>query len=66
MQVVPISAWVVGADGRVDLRVIGGPFTLLYSQRDQGWFFVQNTYPMKLSRLDQDLFLDLAEACLNG
>ena len=65
MRVEPIAAWVVGADGRVDLRGIGGPFTLLYSQREDQWRCVRNGFPFRADILTQELFLDLVEACLN-
>jgi len=66
MRVEPVASWIVGADGRVDLRGIGGPFTLLYSQQDGGWLYLRETLPMEMYPLTQELFLQLAEACLNG
>jgi len=66
MRVEPVASWIVGADGRVDLRGIGGPFTLLYSQQGGGWLYLRETLPMAMYPLTQELFLQLAEACLNG
>jgi len=66
MLVEPVALWIVGADGRVDLRGTGGPFTLLYSQQDQGWFYLPNSLPLATYPLTKELFLQLAEACLNG
>jgi hypothetical protein len=66
MRVEPVALWIVGADGRVDLRGIGGPFTLLFSQQDGGWFYLAETLPIATYPLTQELFLQLAEACLNG
>jgi hypothetical protein len=66
MRVEPVALWIVGADGRVDLQGIGGPFTLLYSQNDGGWFYLRETPPLKTYPLTQELFLELAEACLHG
>lgn len=66
MRVEPVAAWVVGADGRVDLKGTGGPFILLYSQQDDSWSYFQNNYPTAASPLTEVLFLQLAEACLHG
>lgn len=66
MRVEPVAAWVVGADGRVDLKGLGGPLVLLYVQQDGGWFSLQNQFPMAMSPLTETLFLQLAEACLHG
>jgi hypothetical protein len=66
MQVVPVALWIVGADGQVDLIGIGGPFTLLHSRKDAGWSFLRETPPITTYPLTQELFLELAEACLNG
>jgi hypothetical protein len=66
MKVVPVGSWIAGADGRVDLTGVGGPFTLLYIQKDNGWFYYQQTYPYKLFPLTREVFVDLAEACLDG
>jgi len=66
MRVEPVASWIVGADGRVDLRGIGGPFTLLYSQQGGGWLYLRETLPMEMYPLTQELFLQLAVACLNG
>ncbi len=66
MRVEPVALWVVGADGRVDLKGIGGPFTLLYFQQDGGWAYVQNGPPAVTMPLTEGLFLQLAEACLDG
>jgi hypothetical protein len=38
MRVQPVAAWVVGAEGRVDLKGVGESFTLVYSRdRGGGW-----------------------------
>jgi len=66
MLVEPVGLWIVGADGRVDLRGTGGPFTLLYSQQGQGWFYLPNSLPLATHPLTKELCLQLAEACLNG
>jgi hypothetical protein len=67
LRVEPIATWIVGADGRVDLKGMGGPFTLLYSQQDGGWFYFPDTFPrVKPLPLTDALFLQLAEACLDG
>jgi hypothetical protein len=65
MTVEPVAAWVVGADGRVDLKGVGGPFTLVYSQPKGGWYHVENKPPLTFLPLDQALYLDLARACLD-
>jgi hypothetical protein len=64
MTVEPVAAWVVGADGRVDFKGVGGPFTLVYSQ-PAGWCYVENKPPLTFLPLDQALYLDLARACLD-
>lgn len=65
MSVEPVAAWVVGADGRVDLKGNGGPFTLVYS-RAEGWRCVLDTFPVvKTPDLTKELFLELAHACLH-
>jgi hypothetical protein len=66
MWVEPVALWIVGADGRVDLEGVGGPFTLLYSQQDGAWVFLRETPPLATFPLTQQLFLQLAEACLHG
>ena len=66
MEVEPVACWVVGADGEVDLQGIGGPFYLLYIQKDGGWFYLPNSPPVVTHPLTEELFLELAEACLHG
>ena len=66
MQVEPVGSWVVGADGLVNLNGLGGPYMLLYSQRDGGWFYLPDTTPAQTVPLTQELYLQLAEACLHG
>ncbi|MGO8898436.1 MAG: hypothetical protein ACLQU5_08800 [Isosphaeraceae bacterium] len=66
MRAEPVASWIVGADGRVDLRGIGGPFTLLYSREGAEWCYLRETPPIEMYPLTQELFLQLAEACLNG
>lgn len=66
MRVVPIAAWVVGANGRVDLLGAGGPFVLIHDETD-GWQYVRERYPVvTLEVLTEGLFHQLAQACLDA
>jgi len=65
MTVEPVGAWIVGCDGRVDLDGPAVHLRLLF-HRDRGWSWVDNTLPFTLRPLTRELFLRLAEACLNG
>jgi hypothetical protein len=65
MRVVPVALWVLGADGRVDLRGPGGPFTLV--DFPTGWQYVGERFPpMTLEPLTESLFHQLALACLDA
>jgi hypothetical protein len=66
MTIDPVAAWVVGADGRVDLNGIGGPLTLMYSQEKDEWYYLPHQIPVVTLPLTEDLFLKLAEECLYG
>jgi hypothetical protein len=66
MQVEPVGSWVVGADGLVNLNGLGGPLTLLYSQKDGGWSYIPKTIPAQSIPLSRELFLELAAECLHG
>ncbi|HLX60595.1 MAG TPA: hypothetical protein VKX17_04870 [Planctomycetota bacterium] len=65
MRIEPVAAWVVGADGRVDMKGTGGPLILIYRETEKRWFYFQQ-FPAAEIPLTKDVFVRLAEACLNG
>jgi hypothetical protein len=78
MLIRPVARAVIGADGRVDLLGLDGPFTLflheveVFSSREDGvssewrreWYWVQDRAPWESVPLDGPLFRELAESCL--
>jgi hypothetical protein len=66
LRVEPVASWVVGAAGRVDVKGIGGPFILLLSDENGGWFYLPDRSPINTIPLTEALFLKLAQECLYG
>jgi hypothetical protein len=65
MVITPIGAWVLGADGRVDMIGPGDRAILEYTQATDSWYHVPNHLPYRELPLTESLFRDLAEACLD-
>jgi hypothetical protein len=59
----PIAAWVVGADGRVDLVGPGGREVFVVDDR-RGWFWVGDRQPNRLQTLTSQLFVQLLDGVL--
>lgn len=65
MLVYPVGAWVLGADGRVDLKGPGDRRMLHYSRATGSWCHVPNDAPYRELSLTEALFRELAEACFD-
>ena len=61
----PIAGWVVGADGRVDLRGAGGREVLILEENEADkWSWVSDRATARLQELTNDLFLQLLDGVL--
>jgi hypothetical protein len=72
----PVARWVIGAEGRVDLGNDEGSYTLVYlketpyhnpvktNKEANDWFWVNDRPPWDNYLFEEDLFLGLAEKCL--
>ncbi len=58
----PVAAWVVGANGRVDLRGPSDEFTFLL--QGEKWLWVDDRPPGRLTPLTKDIFLELIRFAL--
>lgn len=62
----PVGAWIVNADGRVDVKGIGGPFTLLFVENWNFWSVCGPLFSRGSTPLNPDSFREMAEECLDG
>jgi hypothetical protein len=65
MVITPVAAWVLGADGRVDMIGPGDRRILHYTRATDSWYHVPNDAPYREIPLTEPLFRELAEACLD-
>jgi hypothetical protein len=64
MKVRPIARQVAGADGRVDILGIEGPFILVNLKDQGGWHYLADRAIFDLRRLEGNLFRRLVGVCL--
>ena len=60
----PIGAWIVGADGRVDLVGAESKHNLVLSRREGGWLWIDDRTVVRLRPLTASIFLDLVRDCM--
>lgn len=65
LTITPVGAWVVAADGRVDMAGPGDRAVLLYDAPAGRWYHVPNYLPRREQPLDEPLFRQLAEDCFD-
>lgn len=65
MTITPVGAWVLAADGRVDVIGPGDRAILHYFRATDSWFHIPNDAPYRELPLTESLFRELAEACLD-
>ena len=65
MIITPVGAWILGADGRVDINGPGDRRVLHYLRATDSWYHVPNDGPYRELPLTEMLFRELAEACLD-
>ncbi len=65
MFITPVGAWVLGADGRVDMVGPGDRAVLEYAASKDSWFHIPNDAPYRELAFNESLFRELAEACLD-
>lgn len=66
MRFEPVGRWVVGADGRVDAKGIGGPFVLFLLESENAWFVLEDALGAVSTTLNRESLLRVVETCLNG
>jgi hypothetical protein len=66
MVITPVGAWVLGADGRVDMIGPGDRRILHYAQAADSWYHIPNDAPYREIPFTEPLFRELAEACLDA
>ncbi|MBA4065186.1 MAG: hypothetical protein C0501_16020 [Isosphaera sp.] len=64
MRVMPVAAWALGADGRVDMIGPDDTAVLEYARATDSWRHVPNDLPYRELPLTEVLFRELAETCL--
>jgi hypothetical protein len=62
--ITPVGAWVLGADGRVDM-VGPGDRRVFHSRATDSWYHVPNDAPYREIPLTESVFRDSAAACLD-
>ncbi len=65
MVIHPVGAWVLAADGRVDMIGPGDRAILHYFRATDSWCHIPNDAPYREFPLTESLFRELAEACLD-
>ncbi len=65
MVITPVGAWVLGADGRVDMLGPNYRAVLQYTRATDQWYHVPDAAPYRELPLTEPLFRELAEACLD-
>jgi hypothetical protein len=66
LTITPVAAWVVGADGQVNMTGPGDRAVLEYTRATDSWYHVPNYLPYRELPLTESLFRELAEACLDA